>query len=424
MLLHRTVVLTTSFSGAGTAETALAMLAGEARRSCEAGAAAQAPPSAASAGFEDGGVHEAAQEEELNQITFSSNSEEEDDKLEQDRNTVAGRAVGKTVMYSATDISPLCPKCLLAHPCDSQPQHVFGDVLGRLPAEVKKRCLHIEADKLLAYEQARAAAVAQLTAAGNAWDEDDSSAEPQEPPGMMEYKVKLGNEMVWAMVAELQACTFEETDWCHRHHKFCFVDPKSDPAFADAFTLEVAGPCCPPWSTMNPRRDRWLSTSTLPALAWVYSTRYRRPAAIIHENAPGWDDSAAVKAFSEVGVKRALRPLSSEDLDIDSSEAIVWKPTQQPKGAPLLLRGRASAKLRKKRISYFVAPWLAWLLISSVSVCRMQCKGIRKGCRVAVAGTVVAIGFWCLALRCCVSSPQLRNCATFAPPCLALLLLG
>ena len=68
----------------------------------------------------------------------------------------------------------------------------------------------------------------------------------------------------------------------------------------------------PPWSTMSARKERWLSEATLPALTWAYSTRYRKPAGVIHENAPGWDDQPTMQIFCGSSRKRNLASLFSD----------------------------------------------------------------------------------------------------------------
>ena len=209
------------------------------------------------------------------------------------------------------------------HPESSRPLHIFGDILDRLPRDVLERRKATEQGKILAYEQACSAAATEACPTSPGAEGID--AESVELPSMADYKAKLGQDMVDEMIHELERCTFEETVWCHRHKKYCYVDPRSDPRCAGALIVEVAGPCCPPWSSMNPRRDRWLSAATLPALTWVFSTRYRCPSAIVHENAPGWDDTVAVQAFKHVGCARTLHTLYTESQET----------SERPSGTPV-----------------------------------------------------------------------------------------
>ena len=194
--------------------------------------------------------------------------------------------------YSATDISPLCQRALLGHPPSSQPLHVFGDILDRVPEKLLAELKSIEQDKMLAFEQALAAR-SLLVAADLTKEEAESE---QLGLDMVQYKAQLGQEMADLMCKKLRECSeqkgFNTTAWCVRHNKFCNLDPRTHPKVANTgvLFLEAAGPNCPPWSSMSARKDRWLSSSTLLALVWAFTTRSLHFDAVIHENAPGWDD--------------------------------------------------------------------------------------------------------------------------------------
>jgi hypothetical protein len=57
--------------------------------------------------------------------------------LQQALQTRFSRNIGKGVrMVHAADIKPLCRKVLAAFPPEMQYEHVFGDMLQRLPAEM------------------------------------------------------------------------------------------------------------------------------------------------------------------------------------------------------------------------------------------------------------------------------------------------
>ena len=112
-------------------------------------------------------------------------------------------------------------------------------------------------------------------------------------------KEQLGQEMLEEMRAKLEAMSFSATAWCFVHERLCFLDPRSDPNLRASRIIECAGPCCPPWCTFSSRNDRWLSSATLPALVWAYSTRYTRPDFIFHENAPGYDDGPIRAIFND-----------------------------------------------------------------------------------------------------------------------------
>jgi hypothetical protein len=260
------IVLTTSFSGSGGAETALAML--------------RAAVKDANAGADASG------DNSHTEMILSDDDEAVDD-------------VGETlqqlrgiVMFAATDNARLSQRVLQAHPSDSAPLHIFGDVLDCLPVDVLKRCKEIETNKLQHFND-RAAEI--IGAAVECADSEDLDMGDQRVTVM---KAELGEELVNELCAELEKVHFTETAWCKNHQKFCYTNPRCEPIFRDAVWIEAAGPLCPPWSNMNPRKDRWLSEATLTSLTWAYSTRYQRPDIVLHENSPGWDDSRTCKVFA------------------------------------------------------------------------------------------------------------------------------
>ena len=318
--LQAGVVLTSSFSGVGGAETALACLVAAAK----GGDASDAPrPASPSPAPRPDGVWDEV-------LSASSLSVEEDDEvpdlvLEADDDDKKNDPIKENVvvvMYSATDNDQLCRQALLAHPHESTPQHVFRDVLERVPDDVLARLKAIESSKLKTMPARRRSACIDERI----------------------QKCELGAELVAGLRKELESTRFNETVWCVRHNAYCHVHPRSDASLAGFMHLEVAGPCCPAWSSMSARQDRWLSQATLPALVWAYSARHAGVDIIVHENAPGWDEEPTRQIFA--GEANGARRRSNCVGSMYGPGASVFGCYQPPPLCPTMF-GRPSRRKRK-----------------------------------------------------------------------------
>lgn len=185
----RKLCITTSFSGGGAAELALAMLHHEFTTGSEAGS------------MKDPDTMEGV--------------------LSDDEDTDSEGAT-QLMMYSACDVDPTCQRILAGHPIESRPRHIFCDVLARLPAAVYAKCKAIEQDKLLAFEQAGASAAADHQ---DSEDFDSEDFALDELPGMVELKSQLGSELVEELCEVLEQCEFSDTAWCVRHAGYCYFGP-------------------------------------------------------------------------------------------------------------------------------------------------------------------------------------------------------
>ena len=193
------------------------------------------------------------------------------------------------IMYAATDNAKICEKTLLAHKACSRPMHVFRDVLERLPAETLRKCKAIEHRKIHAY---RKAAALFARAKPNAFRKKIWQAK------LDKLKARSGLQLVDELCHVLDTVSFADVAWCLRHEAYCNIAPKAEPELANSLHVEVAWPCCPPWSSMTSTHERWLSTSTLPALVWCFSTRHSEPDGIVHECSLGWDEQPMVKILA------------------------------------------------------------------------------------------------------------------------------
>lgn len=288
-LSNTSVVITSCFSGCGGAETAMACL------------------SLGTSGLD--AAEEDSSEDDQVEDMLSDGEDGDDDVAEASTNSTI-------VMYAATDIERLPQKVLQNHPVSSAPLHVFGDVLDRLPHKVRDRCLQIQDGLLQQFADAQAlhamdsgAASAASGDCDESSDENDDAVPAATLAELATLKLKLGSLLVKKLIAELRKVRFNEKAWCVEHKQYCWIHPRSCSAWERFLWVEVAGPCCPPWSSMNQRQDRWLSASTLPALVWLFSTKWSQPDYIIHENSPGWDEQTCVDVFGEKSLARS--PVSS-----------------------------------------------------------------------------------------------------------------
>lgn len=309
--LERGIVLTSSFSGCGGAETALASAALGLSPQPPPSASAPAPPpplprvTAVTASMSMCSSADSSDVERLEvvdeMLSLTSEAESSDEGMSPPRPPLHagfGRFAPSVphpqiAMFSAADTDSLCRRLLLSHPSDSQPLHVFGDVLDRLPPDVLAQCKALESAKLGEYERCQGAsgrAGSQGDGATRSTSTRDLAADK-----LKRKKVELGRALLTGLMDILSTASFAETAWCYRHNQYCLLHPRSNEELVGRLHIEIAGPCCPPWTTMNAKQDKWLSTATLPALVWAYSVRFAAPDLVIHENSPGWDEEPTIK---------------------------------------------------------------------------------------------------------------------------------
>ncbi|CAE7524520.1 unnamed protein product [Symbiodinium sp. CCMP2456] len=185
------------------------------------------------------------------------------------------------VLYSACEKDPTARSMLLNHTAEAfNPQHVFGDILSRVPAEQLCVLKDIESDFLHRSEQL--CKDAQLSTV----DRSD-------------LKDSLGAEMMEMFLHKLDQCTFSERDWCYVHKRRCPLCPVREP---DAEYGEIAGTTCVAWSSMrqaNSSSGKWLHRSTLPCLVWLFWLQKVQPSWYLHECVVRFDASALIQRLSQ-----------------------------------------------------------------------------------------------------------------------------
>ena len=172
------------------------------------------------------------------------------------------------VCYSACDSNAVVQRFLQRHPQSSRCQHLFSDVLDRLPGHDRDTCEGIVDDHM------------RKETLWKHFSEDGLVTSN----GLSQKRSALGQSLVRELTAILEVCEFEEKAWCIICKKDCFVSPRAHcDAYSNSFWLEAAGTICCPFSHVNQAHTKWLDKSTLSCLVWVYSFRYYQPDAGIHE---------------------------------------------------------------------------------------------------------------------------------------------
>lgn len=223
--LGQVVYITTSYSGIGTAEAAVA----EANAQLRAIRATR-------------GGHEAAQVQ--------------------------------TQMYAAAECDNQCIQALKMHKAQSRARHIFVDITDRIPArlradllrDVKRFRRKVEVHERLtrrirgrrAAEQARAKWVAEL---GHQF---------------LQRAKKALSELDWTECGQ---------SWCVAHGKMCPLAPAAGPR--DVW-IEIAGSTCVAWSTMGSRWG-WLDVSSIACLVWASWVAHAQPDCVVHENVRSFD---------------------------------------------------------------------------------------------------------------------------------------
>ena len=161
------------------------------------------------------------------------------------------------IFWSATDVDPLCRKVALqsTHP----PEHVFGNILDRVDADLLMRVQHVQTAIL---NRAR-----DRVAGG-----EDRAAVKQELGKRRRLKIaRLLRKNMRDL--KLKQC------WCYRHNKYCPLCPPVQPGDEH---LEAGGNTCVAFSPQG-KQWRWCHESAVPCLIWLVGLEQIRPSMILQE---------------------------------------------------------------------------------------------------------------------------------------------
>ena len=158
--------------------------------------------------------------------------------------------------YSACE-SDREARALLLHRGGSEPEHVFGDILSRIPLDTLQRLRQIQFDAI---------------------SQSGSLCE--------QARDECGSNMLGMMCRVLDSCKFVEKDWCYKHQTKCCLKPTVPPGTQHG---DITGSTCVAWSTLNKSGGRWLHESTLPCLVWIYWLLCSQPSWYLHECVQNFD---------------------------------------------------------------------------------------------------------------------------------------
>ena len=175
--------------------------------------------------------------------------------------------------YRSSDILKHARLVLMTDDPGGSPEHVFGNILGRLPT-----CVALELEKLME----------QMQAQFNRRIADGEDA--------VVVAKQLGSEFMGAAHSIMQQVRFsaDARQWCYKHRRFCNLYPQDIGAWP--LSLACAGTTCTSWSSMG-QKKHWMTKSAVVFLAWAYEMLAFRPAIIVHECTPEFDFQQLIIIF-------------------------------------------------------------------------------------------------------------------------------
>ena len=164
----------------------------------------------------------------------------------------------RIITYASTEMSAPCQQVLTNDRSEIRPQHLFRDVLGRLPTQHRLVCSQIQIQAFAERDLLQVRKRLRLIC------EDEFKEECE----------RLGQELLVDLCRHLHTVHFEETDECLicPGKPQCFINPRR--WYPGAEWWEGAGTDCRPWSAMTRTlagKPKWLSERTLPCLVWFFS---------------------------------------------------------------------------------------------------------------------------------------------------------
>jgi len=183
--------------------------------------------------------------------------------------------VAKVTMFSATDINAICRAVLLRHKAESASEHVFGDVLDRIPSDLRQK-LENAAARLRS-------SVTRRTGAERLAKGADAAAAYRKAAVL-----RLGRRYIQDVRKLLEQTAFPagQLASCQRHGCMCRVCPVKDTrGHPHPLHVEIAGTTCTAWSSMGAGWG-WLDKSALPCMVWMFWVLAVEPDIVLHECTP------------------------------------------------------------------------------------------------------------------------------------------
>ena len=190
-------------------------------------------------------------------------------------------------VHSATDFNQDCRKVLMSYQPPHGPEHVFGDILDRLPEQAKDRLIARQLYYKQQFEKA----------SGN-------GASPHGGVSKRNLAREVGNRFIQETINILlqERGMLCDQAFCYRHECNCPIFP--DGLAGHQFHLEIAGSVCTPWSLQGAGLG-WLDPASLPFMVWAIQLKKAQPHAFLHECTPSFPVDVLAQIVDEFKVEAA-----------------------------------------------------------------------------------------------------------------------
>ena len=200
----------------------------------------------------------------------------------------------KVKFLSACEIKGIPRQALLKHKDDcGAPEHVFGDIMSQIPAELKNMLVQRAStlrEEVTAEVKARPEAGTRFRA------------------GLIREK---GQMFFQEMVGHLRGAVFASTAWCFRHQCECPLHIAPTVDRSAILFMEIAGSTCVAWSSLGVGWG-WLDESSVPCLVWMFAMAAAKPDLILHECTSRFNAKHFESAF---GVTHLIQTLTCSPSD-------------------------------------------------------------------------------------------------------------
>ncbi len=194
-----------------------------------------------------------------------------------------GAPAANITCFSACDLNETCRQLLLAHTGPLAPQHVFRNVLDRAPSAVVES-LERKGERLRDLLRLRLSAARDRGM-------DAKALRHCKDAQVAKMSARYLQVAIEALEACFPFDS-DAALWCEKCNGHCRVCPPTiTAAAAPRLHIEVAGTTCVAWSSMGAKLH-WLDASALPCLVWMFSMLSAAPSIIVHECVVGFDDVA------------------------------------------------------------------------------------------------------------------------------------
>ena len=196
--------------------------------------------------------------------------------------TLLGVVPGSLIYYAAWECADHAKRMILGNPM-TRPEHLFDDVLSRLPENDKNDLMQIAAENI-----SLADAIKKELKCGSITNKQAG-----------EERAEIGEANRKELQDKLVDIEFNLMAWCSIHEGMCPVTPRQK--YPGHRWIEGAGTVCCPFSSMSDNPS-WCDASTLSTLTWAYGIRFGEPDDICHECVSGFPHEVFIKIFDEKGL--------------------------------------------------------------------------------------------------------------------------